>query len=221
MLTAIKMSPEIKGKPRGWLFQCECGGTKETMENLVVSGKTRSCGCLAKPKPKYGGMPARLIPEYKIWKDMKRRCSGKSKKHRTYILRGTSVCDRWKNSFENFYNNMGPRPSEKYSIDRINNEGHYCPENCRWATLYEQSINKCTTAFLTFNGQTLPLKEWSRIYNIPYRRLRSRLDRNWSIEETLLTPALRKKNGTTRRHRNHPTHAQDKNLERPVEELGP
>lgn len=219
LLTAIEMLPEIEGEPRKWKFKCDCGKEKDIIEISVTRGVTKSCGCMAKPKPKYGDVPSRFIPEYKIWKDMKRRCSGKSKKHRTYILRGTSVCDRWKNSFENFYNDMGPRPSDKHSIDRIDNEGHYCPENCRWATLYEQSINKSTTAFLTFNGQTLPFKEWCRIYNIPYRRLRSRLDRGWSVEETLLTPALRKKSGTTRQHRNHPVRVQDKNLELPVEEL--
>ena len=110
LITAIKQLPDIKGKPRKWEFSCDCGKTKEIGEIQVIRGLTRSCGCLAKSKPKYGNSPSRFIPEYRIWKDMKRRCSGKSKKHVTYKARGTSVCDRWKDSFENFYSDMGATP---------------------------------------------------------------------------------------------------------------
>lgn len=193
LLVALEEIPKEKGKPRFWRCKCDCGKETTKTEISMFHGRTRSCGCLCKVKPKYGELPARFIPEYKIWKDMKRRCSGKSKKHVSYKERGTSVCDRWKNSFENFYADMGPRPNESYSIDRINNNGNYEPANCRWATIYEQANNTRSNVFLDFEGKRQTVAQWAKEKKIPETTLKSRLRRNWSANDALSTPLLRKK----------------------------
>ena len=85
----------------------------------------------------------RSIPEYCVWSSMKNRCNNKNDPaYKYYGAKGVKVCDRWNNSFLNFYSDMGPRPRPGLSLDRINPFGDYCPENCRWATVMQQATNK-------------------------------------------------------------------------------
>ena len=135
------------------------------------------------------------MPEYTIWCHMKRRCSGKSKVKgdASYIKRGITVCERWKSSFENFYKDMGPRPGSEYSLDRINNDGNYEPENCRWATMKEQANNTSRNILISHNGETKTITQWADYLNADPGALRSRIiNYGFSIEEALSRPFRKK-----------------------------
>jgi hypothetical protein len=123
--------------------------------------------------------------EYMAWAEIKRRCYNKNNKdYYRYGGRGIKVCDRWLNSFENFFADMGERP-EKYSIDRIDNDGNYCPENCRWVTHKEQCNNKSNNVFLTIRGKTMSIKEWSTYTGQNHKTVRSRLKLGWTPEQAI------------------------------------
>ncbi|MBD1844783.1 hypothetical protein H6F89_15550 [Cyanobacteria bacterium FACHB-63] len=126
--------------------------------------------------------------EYQIWAQMKARCSNqRHPKFTLYGARGIKVCDRW-SKFESFIEDMGPRPSAEYSIDRIDVDGNYEPRNCRWATPKEQNRNKRSNRFLTYQGQTLTVQGWSDQLGFSRGKLRQRLERGWDIERALTTP---------------------------------
>lgn len=116
-----------------------------------------------------------------------RCCNPKSQVYENYGGRGITVCERWLESFENFFADMGVCPTG-LSIDRIDNDGPYSPENCRWATDKEQGRNKRTCRFLEMNGERLPLSEWAERLGIPENTIRNRLRRGWSDERTLTEP---------------------------------
>ena len=133
----------------------------------------------------------KYTPEYVSWNAMKGRCLNKNDPaFKNYGGRGIKVCARWKKSFENFFADMGPRPSLDYGIDRINNNGNYEPSNCRWATAKEQSSNKRTTVLLTHNGLTLTMAEWARRLGITRTGLWQRL-KTKTVEESLSSGSKR------------------------------
>ncbi len=126
--------------------------------------------------------------EYSSWKSIKRRCfDTKFKSYKNYGGRGIKICERWENSFLNFITDMGMMPHPSCSIDRIDNDGNYEPNNCRWATRIKQANNKSNNVFLEWNGEKKTVAEWSRSTNIPIVAIRERL-KKWSIEKTLSTP---------------------------------
>ena len=125
--------------------------------------------------------------EYSIWKDIHSRVTNKNLEHADrYIERGIDCCDEWMESFEQFYADMGPCP-EGYSIDRINNDLGYSPDNCRWASCTEQSQNRGTfNKLFTYKGETKVLKEWARVLGIKYTTLYQRIYRSGlSFEEAI------------------------------------
>lgn len=99
------------------------------------------------------------------------------------------MCERWRGSFEEFIKDVGFRPSALHTMDRINNDGDYCPENCRWATRLEQARNSRQCRMLTLNGVTRMMKDWTDAFGISYDLLRGRLKRGWSMEDALTKPA--------------------------------
>jgi hypothetical protein len=128
-------------------------------------------------------------PEYIVWAGMKARCCyARHKAYADYGGRGIKVCDRWLNSFENFFQDMGERPSTKYSIERLDNDGDYSPTNCHWALKAAQSINRSDNRLLTYEGKTLTVSQWADELGISHGVLRQRLSRGWSIERTLSQP---------------------------------
>ena len=136
----------------------------------------------------------RNSPEYRTWCNMRSRC----KSHPRYTKRGIKVCERWQGSdgFVNFLKDMGEKPSEEYSIDRINNDGDYEPGNCRWATLVEQARNKTSNSSFTYRGEIKTAADLSEENNIPYNTLLSRLSRGWSVERAIEGP-IQKKNAVS------------------------
>lgn len=117
------------------------------------------------------------------------RCTNPNNpQYSSYGGRGITVCDRWRHSFENFLADMGPRPSDKHSIDRIDNDGNYEPGNCRWATQREQCRNKRSNRIIEFDGVRLPVVDWAERLGVPVEMLRGRIKQGWSDEAIIATP---------------------------------
>jgi hypothetical protein len=129
--------------------------------------------------------------EYQVWRSMRGRCDRSTdRQFRDYGARGIKVCDRWlgPTGFVNFIADMGERPSSLHSIDRIDNDGPYSPDNCRWATRSEQQRNTRANRVLTLSGQSLSVAEWAERIGIPQTTISSRLKSGWCAERALTTP---------------------------------
>ena len=173
-----------KGRRVQWLCRCECGNTGLVMSNNLVSGISRSCGCFHIDTITTHGKCK--TTEYPTWVSMKSRCYTKSNIGFPYYGgRGIIVCDRWLHSFENFLTDMGHKPGAGYSLDRIDPNGNYCPENCRWSTREVQDNNRRSNTILTFDGKTQTVAQWAREKGIHKTTLLGRLDWGWPIEDAL------------------------------------
>ena len=181
--TAIHFA-ERRGARHYWLCRCKCGVVKVIRKDNLTSGHTKSCGC--DQGNEYHGKSGYAI--YGVWRSMVSRCHNKSHvDYKNYGGRGISVCVRWRRSFENFYTDTSPRPSGM-SLDRIDNNGDYTAENCRWATRKQQNRNTRRNRVLTFNGESKCVSEWSEITGIRYHTIIGRIDRcGWSIDKALTT----------------------------------
>ena len=120
-------------------------------------------------------MDKKTIKEYRIWKAMKSRCYSPSNKHSYYQKDGIEVCDRWKNSYENFIADMGKMPTNDCSIERIDVSKNYCPENCKWIPMKEQPKNRRTSHIYELNGEKKCLRDWARVFGVEYTALRKRI----------------------------------------------
>jgi len=141
-LTVIKRTGSAPNKDTIWLCHCSCGTYKNVCGSKLRGVRTRSCGCLRKDKPNYKTHGMSRTSTYECWCNMKRRCYDQSNKsYKNYGARGIYVCKRWKDSFENFYSDMGEKP-HGMTLNRENNDGIYSPNNCNWATHSEQNKNR-------------------------------------------------------------------------------
>lgn len=144
-----------------WVCQCSCGNTKIVQGYDLRNGKVKSCGCYNKELGRLShekAFPNRI--EYSPWKNMKARCyNTKTKQYKDYGGRGIVVCDRWRNDFLAFLEDIGPRPSKAHSIHRIDNDGNYDPSNCKWATRKEQAFRRRNTRYIEYKGKKLTLLE--------------------------------------------------------------
>jgi hypothetical protein len=172
-----------------YLCECDCGTFRTVQRESLRKGQTKSCGCLRRDSLRkiltvHGG---KGTPEYAIWQGMKARCNNhRAEKYPQYGGRGISVCSRW-DSFVNFREDMGPRPLGT-TIERINNDGDYTPENCRWATPVEQGRNKGNNRIITHDGRTMCMATWAEEVGISYAALRQRLYRGWAVARALEQP---------------------------------
>lgn len=171
------------------LCRCSCGAEKRVNKYNLLSGKSTSCGCLAGPlRARTHGFSS--VPEYQIWKAMKARCLNPNhKNYAEYGGRGIAVCERWLNSFESFYADMGERPSKRHSIDRVDTNEGYSPGNCRWATQVEQTRNTRRSSSVTHKGETKTVAEWAESTGIKSTTLYKRVLAGWPADRIIETPA--------------------------------
>lgn len=186
-----------------WLGICVCGTGKIFRSRHLKSGATKSCGCLNR---KLAGDRARThgesqkTPEYYTWESVKSRClckaSGGFKK---YGAKGITICARWLqgedglSGYECFLKDMGRKPAPGYTIERKNVRGNYAPDNCRWATLQEQAVNRTNNKYITYEGEVLCLAQWSRKVGIDARVLSDRIASGWPVKEALTIPKRQQK----------------------------
>lgn len=179
MKDGLKVISSFRFKKHTWLhLQCFCGKLFSCRKSSIISKNTNSCGCYRKKvsglKNKTHGMSK--TSEYFTWKTMKARCYLKTtESFARYGAKGITVCDRWLNSFENFYADMGPKPSKLHELDRIDPKGNYSAKNCRWTTKDVQARNKSRSKYVTHNGITKHVLDWALELNLNkhsiYRRL--------------------------------------------------
>ena len=180
-----------KSKRAQWLLRCECGTERVVASQSLVGGRSRSCGCLnaemVSARCRTHGLSG--TPVFNVWSSMNQRCvNANDKFYHEYGARGISVCERWRESFENFYADMGPRPSDKHSIDRRDNDGNYEPSNCRWATRTEQARNRSNNVIISYKGKSQCIAAWAEEVGMKSRTLRDRLKSGWSAEDALTKP---------------------------------
>lgn len=175
---------------------CVCGNIWKGPLNNLKTGVTRSCGCLRKEqlaaRSRRHGL-ANKCPEYRAWKLMIGRChNANCPKFADYGGRGIAVCAEWRTDFAAFLQHIGPRPSPKHSVGRINNEKGYEPGNVRWETQAEQMRNTRVNHHLTFQGVTFCIEDWAKwLGHSSSNAIHARLKSGWTVERTLTEP-LRK-----------------------------
>lgn len=179
---------------------CDCGNHKDIMLSSLTSGKTTSCGCYKKEymsnkNRTHNKSKTRL---YSIWCDMKRRCHNPSnKRYENYGGRGIKVCDEWMDFLPFYEWAIKNGYKDNLTIDRVDVNGDYTPENCKWSTAIEQQNNTTRNHFLTYNGQTMTLAEWERKTGIHRDVLKDRINKlHWTIERALTTPVRKARRNT-------------------------
>lgn len=192
-LTVVDRAPNDRRHHAMWECKCDCGNTTIIYAYNLVNGHTISCGCFARKKNSDIHSTHRMSKSrlYGIWSDMKDRCQREANpRFSDYGGRGIAVCDEWQ-TFEPFYKwAMANGYSDNLSIDRRDNNGDYCPENCWWATDIEQANNTRVNRLISCFGETHTLAEWSRIYNIHPTTISKRIKIGWPVEKALSTPVM-------------------------------
>lgn len=177
-------------KKHGWRCRCDCGAETITDHSSLRAGTTTSCGCVhRKICSTHGRSKTKL---YGVWRAMIQRChSPSTRTFYRYGGRGITVCPEWRVSFEAFLADVGERPSDRHSLERVDNNGNYEPGNVVWATLDVQLTNTRTNAWLTHNGETLTVSEWGRRLGMKKSLIQTRLVRGWTVERALEQPVQR------------------------------
>lgn len=191
-LTVIRQTQPKKYGARYWLCKCKCGNTTTVATGSLTSGNTKSCGCRIRIGARIShtthGMS--YTAEYIVWAGMIGRCTRKSNSNYEYYGgRGIKVCPRWL-KFINFIEDMGRRPSNNYTLERIDNSKGYTPSNVRWMDKLKQASNKRNNRILKLNGKSLHLAEWARRLGIPRERIKCRKHKGWTDQEALTLPRM-------------------------------
>lgn len=184
LLSPIEIA-EVRGPLYFWKCKCDCGNETIVQVGSFRSGRVKSCGCLRKKKGKSHWMTKHglsHIKEFRIWWGILRRCHEvRCKEYKHYGGRGITVCDRWKQSYENFLEDMGKCPAG-LSIERIDNDGPYCKENCRWADRNTQCRNRRNNVKHEFLGEKRTIPEIAEILGLSEKTLYTRWYRNGKLE---------------------------------------
>jgi len=188
-LTVIKRVGKDKQGVALWRCLCDCGNTSTVRVSALKNGGTKTCGC-SRRIPKTHGLSRK--PIYSIWQAMIQRCHNTSNPtYKYYGCRGITVCGKWRDSFEAFFADMG-HPPKGTSIERIDNDKGYSPENCKWATWKEQANNKRDNRYITHNGITKTICDWSIYLGGNRCLVGKRLDvLGWSEERAVTTKAAK------------------------------
>lgn len=191
-LTVVcKNDERYDGRHTFWKCKCDCGNEIVVRKDSLLNGHSKSCGCYLQERYRDGHLKTHGMKNtriYRTWRSMKDRCTNKNcSNYNRYGGRGITVCDEWKNDFKNFYNwAMENGYSDELTIDRMNVNGDYCPENCRWVSILEQNYNKRNNIIISVYGERLTIKEISEKYNIPKTKVRKRYYAGIIDEERLL-----------------------------------
>lgn len=179
-----------------WKCKCDCGNMTTVRGTHLKSGATRSCGCYnrevasSRPHEKTHGMSKH--PLYRAYRGMIDRCMNPNgTAYKNYGGRGIKICDEWLNDRTRFFEwALANGWSPDLSLDRIDVNGNYCPENCRWATAKTQMNNRRVNAYVTYKGKTQTIAQWAEEIGINRRTLRGRLhNERWTLEEAMTLPA--------------------------------
>lgn len=192
-LKVVRLSNSRRNGVTWWTCFClSCNNEIDVREYCLIRGQQCCKSCGLKKRNVTHGCSKKAI--YKTWCLMIQRCEDKNIPiYKHYGGRGIKVCKRWRNSFEAFLNDMGDKPSPKHSIDRINVNKNYTPQNCRWVTFKQQASNKRNSLIISYNGEKMNLSNWATLYNISYDMLYQRIVRcGWDMQ-TALTKKSRKK----------------------------
>ena len=183
---------------------CDCGNESEYDSSNVSRGNTTRCSACANKSrsekhTKHGhnmsNTNGHCTKTYSAWSSMKRRClTDYDTRSAHYQSRGITICIEWVNSFEVFLSDMGEPPTNEHSLDRINNDGNYSKENCRWATVLQQANNKTNNKQIKINGTIKNLCQWSAIVDIKRKTISNRLSRGWSEYDAVMTDVGKKPN---------------------------
>lgn len=188
--TVLNFHSRAKHGQAIWLCRCSCGNEKAVIMASMQKGRSTSCGCKAikkrVEKQTKHGMAG--TPVYKSWHQMHQRCNGKHG-HDYYPRNGIAVCERW-HIFENFYADMGERPNGT-TLDRINGNMGYSPDNCRWATPEQQANNRKTNRWHLVKNELMTPAQAAKKYNMHISGVRHRLRKGWTLENAVMTPPLR------------------------------
>lgn len=180
--------------------RCDCGIEKDVRAGDLRNGYANSCGCLQRElvadasktrNATHGGCRRdNRSPEYTVWTGLLQRCHNPNDKNFSrYGGRGISVCARWRgeNGFPNFIADMGPRPTG-LTLERMNNDGPYSPDNCAWATLKRQCNNRRSNRILEARGRAQTVTQWARELGINPSVIFCRLRSGWAVEAAIFTP---------------------------------
>ena len=199
-LLVLGLDIPVKGV-KHWFCLCDCTKTTSVSTHKLTSNHTKSCGCLQKEvisriRTTHGERRVgSTSSEYRTWLSLRDRCNNKNSRDFTnYGGRGVQCCSRW-DRFEFFLEDMGRKPDSCYSLDRIDNNKGYSPDNCRWATSVEQSSNTRTNVMIEYKGITKPLSAWAREKGIRAGTLRKRLmGLGWPVDKALTEPVYTRRN---------------------------
>lgn len=185
-LTVVSYYFEGKDRYNRWNVKCDCGNESKVQYKKLISGETRSCGCLRKEIITKHNKHGTSI--YRAWSKIIQRCTNSNDPdYKDYGGRGINVCDKWL-KFNGFFEDMGEKPNGT-SIDRINNNGNYCKENCRWINNQEQQNNKRNNINITYKNRTQTLAQWSLELGICRGTLKNRIkNMGWSVEKAFTHP---------------------------------
>lgn len=173
--------------------RCDCGFERVVSALSLRNGNSKSCGCLRDDVLRARGAVRSRVRGYAAWASMIRRChDATDDKFHLYGERGIHVCDAWRGDagFATWKRDMGPRPSLKHSVDRIDNDKGYEPGNCRWATQSEQMNNTRVNRRLTVDGKTMTLAQWGRETGLAPTVIHCRISRGWTIDDAVKAPRV-------------------------------